>query len=154
MNSKYLLSTFVLVVCIAVAAITSAESEAETSKDVKVVSFIPVANLGDFIVERLDLSTFRNSFGPRREPGQRHFEGFGLMPTLITDEAVEFDTEEWLYAVRIIRRTDENADGLMDLVVSFVDESKIGAYRRSESLLLTRFENNGNLIALAFTPDK
>jgi hypothetical protein len=113
---------------------------------------IPSENIGEFITERLDLTTFRNSFGPKRAQGQRHFKDFGIVPTKTTKDIVEFDTDDWFYAVHIVSRRDVNRDGLIDLVVRFHDDSKKGSYASGKRFLLTRFEADGNLVALAYTP--
>lgn len=115
-------------------------------------SFIPANDVGKFLVDKLDVTTFRSSLGPRRQPGSRHFADLGLKPTKITDSAVELDDAEWFYGITVLERADKNGDGLEDLVIQVVDNAKKGAYRDSQKLLVTRFSETGDLIALAFAP--
>lgn len=89
------------------------------SMDTEPLSFIPSEELERFIVERLDLTTFRNSLGPARSPGMRHFSHFGLVPTEISDGRIVFETESWFYCLEIIDRRDVNGDGIEDLLIRF-----------------------------------
>lgn len=115
-------------------------------------SFIPKEKAGEFVAAKLDLTTFRNSFGPRRAPGLIHFADFGMKPKTATDEKVEFDDEEWSHAISIVSRRDVNGDGLEDLVITYSEQAKKGSYRDSQKLLITRYSEGGNLIALAYSP--
>jgi hypothetical protein len=117
-------------------------------------SFIPNQDLEKFIIQRLDLSTFRNSLGPRRESNMRFFSDFGIKATKISNGYIEFDSSDWVYAIEIIRKKDENSDGIEDLVISFFDKSKTGTYDTNTWLLVTRFSEDGNLIALSYEPNQ
>lgn len=116
------------------------------------VSFIPKDKVGAFLAAHLDLTTFRNSLGPRRRPGQRHFADFGLKPTQVREQSVEFETEDWRFSLAVTERRDVNGDGVEDLVVRFTDQARHGTYATSEKLLVTRYSEMSGLIALAFTP--
>jgi hypothetical protein len=67
-------------------------------------SYIPKEDIELFVVQHLDLSTFRNSLGPQRKPGQRIFKDFGIAPTSIKKNEVEIDSEDWRYHIKILRR--------------------------------------------------
>lgn len=124
----------------------SATAEAE------VVSHLPESGLGQLIVDRLDISTFRNSLGPRRSPGQRHFADVGLKPVSVTDTLVDLSEPDWKHTIRIAERRDVNGDGLEDLVLVWADHSSSSSYIGADTLLVTRYAADGDLIALAFTP--
>lgn len=113
---------------------------------------IPEKNVGQFIVDRLDVTTFRSSLGPRRSSGMRYFSDLGMKPTKVEDKRVEFDSDDWLFQITVLERADKNSDGIEDLVVEIRDQSKKGSYQVASTLLLTRFIESGNLIALAFEP--
>ncbi len=115
-------------------------------------SLIPQKNIGQFIVDRLDVTTFRSSLGPRRSPGMRHFSDLGMKPTRVEDKRVEFDSDDWLFHITVLERVDKNSDGIEDLVVEIRDQSKKGSYQVASKLLLTRRIESGDLIALAFEP--
>lgn len=116
-------------------------------------SYIPKEDIELFVVQHLDLSTFRNSLGPQRKPGQRIFEDFGIAPTSIKKNEVEIDSEDWRYHIKILRRADINKDGIEDLEICFIDRAKQGSYNTSKPLLITRFSKTGYLVALDFEVD-
>lgn len=124
----------------------------EAKQEARVTSFIPKDKMGAFLAAHLDLTTFRNSFGPRRHPGQRHFADFGLKPTQIREREVEFELEDWFYSVAVTERADVNSDGVEDLVIRFTDQAVKGTYATSEKLLVTRYSEKSPLIALAYQP--
>lgn len=119
----------------------------------KISSYLPSKDVEKFVVEKLDLSTFRNSFGPRREPGKRTFADFGLRPTNTSNGVIEFKDDDWNYTVKILGRQDYNNDGIEDLAIRFTDRSLVGSYRTESQLLLTRYSNDGKLIAIAYELD-
>lgn len=129
----------------------SPKSENNISKQQKL---IPDENIENFIVQNLNLSSFRNSFGPRRLPGMRRFSGFGIKPTKISDGLIVFDTSDWKYTIKILRKGDENGDGIEDLVITFIDSAKHGTYHTSNNYVLSRFSEKGDLVAIAFEPHK
>lgn len=114
--------------------------------------FLPKANIGRLLVDRLDITTFRSSLGPRRTPAMRHFADLGLKPTLIRDDTIEFDAEDWFYGLTVLERGDKNGDGLEDLVVRIDDHAKQGTYATTMELVVTRFSKSGDLVAIAFQP--
>lgn len=120
--------------------------------DLPAKSMIPEKNIGQFIADRLDVTTFRSSLGPRRSPGMRHFSDLGMKPTKVEDKRIEFDSEDWVFHITVLERSDKNGDGIEDLVVEIRDRSKKGSYQDTSKLLLTRFMESGDLIALAFEP--
>src|SRR6266571_112201 len=116
-------------------------------------SYLPATDIERFIVEKMDLSTFRNSLGPRREPGMRVFAHFGLHPQTQSNGLIELKEEGWYYSVRVLGRSDFNRDGLEDVAVCFTDQALVGTYRTETPLLLTRFSDDGLLIAIAYEID-
>lgn len=132
--------------------VTSANAGLEVPAN-KILSHLPSKDIEKFVVEKLDLSTFRNSFGPRREPGMRTFADFGLGPTTASNGIIEFKEDDWNYTVKILGRRDYNNDGIEDLAIRFTDRSLVGSYRTESQLLLTRYSNDGKLIAIAYELD-
>ncbi len=119
----------------------------------RATSYLPAVDIERFIVEKLDLSTFRNSLGPRRGPGMRVFAHFGLRPQTWSNGLIEFKEEGWYYRVRVLGHGDFNRDGIEDVAVCFTDQSLVGTYRTEMPLLLTRFSDDGWLIAIAYEID-
>ena len=120
----------------------------------KIKSFIPQEKVEHFVINRLNLATFRNSLGSRRRSGMRYFAELGIKPTKIEQGRIEFDLNDWYYEITILRRADENSDGIEDLVIRFVDQSKPGTYQTQHEYLVTSFGNDGSLIAIAYEPRK
>ena len=116
-------------------------------------SHLPSRDIEQFIVQKLDLSTFRNSLGPRRQPGMRLFSDFGLQPRTQANGIIEFQDAEWYYKVKVLGRGDYNWDGLEDLMICFTDQSLQGTYRTDTPLLVTRYSKDGLLIAVAYEID-
>ena len=122
------------------------------TKDGETISFIPKKNIEKFIVDKLDLSIFRNSFGPARYPGMRFFKDFGMEPSKIQDGVIKFEESDWYYEIKILKRGDVNRDGVEDVVIQFTDDALLGSYLTSNTYLLTRYSKDGNLIAIAYEP--
>lgn len=116
-------------------------------------SYLPKENIEEFIVSKLDLSSFRNSFGPRRDPGMIHFKDFGERPTKISKNRIIFDSKDWYYQIDIVDIKDVNRDGLEDIIIDFYDKAKRGSYNTLERLLLSRYGKQGNLIAIRYDVD-
>lgn len=113
-------------------------------------SFIP-ATPPAFLVTYLDLASFRNSLGPRRNAGDHTFADLNISPTKVSATEVVFDSPDWYYSVRIIGRGDFNGDGIEDLEVCFVDRAKEGSYDTQDPLILSRYNAEGYMIALNFS---
>ncbi len=127
-------------------------SNVSAALDAQTVSYIPSEGLEQFIVERLDLTTFRNSLGPARRPGMRHFSDMGLTPTEMSEGRVVFETESWFYCVDVVERRDVNGDGIEDLLIRFTDDSIGGTYLTVYVYLLTCLSEDSDLVALAYGP--
>ncbi len=117
------------------------------------ISFLPKHGLGDLLARRFDLSTVRSSLGPRRSPTTNTFASLGLRPSSANDNSVEFDTADWYYGMKVLRRGDLNKDGIEDLEVCFTDRAapKFATYNAQQALLITRYAPDGNLVALAYS---
>ncbi len=113
---------------------------------------MPSEDLEEFIVERLDLTTFRNSLGPARSPGMRYFSDMGLIPTEISEGRIVFETESWYYCIELVERRDVNHDGIEDLQICFTDDSIHGTYYVKYIYLLTCLSDDSDLIAIAYGP--
>lgn len=132
----------------AVLAVESAGSQ----HPAELLSCIPSTAVEQFIVDRLDLASFRNSLGPARSPGMRHFADFGLVPTEISEGRIVFDTGDWFYCVEVVERRDVNQDGIEDILIRFTDDSTFGTYLTSYMYTLACFSEGSDLVAIAFGP--
>ena len=117
---------------------------------VAVTTYFPANGLGPFLARVLDLATFRNSLGPRRDRTHQTFARLGITPTTILPDAVAFDSDEWFYQLRVIRRADINGDGLEDLELCFTDRAKKGSYSAQQPLLVTRYSASSYAVALKY----
>lgn len=115
-------------------------------------SYFPDKGLGLFLSQRFDLATVRSSLGPRRTPAQRTFADMGMTPSEVTDKGLVFlSPGDWHYELRVVARGDFNGDGIEDLKACFTDRAlNGGTYDAAEGLLLTRYSDNGYVIALNF----
>lgn len=104
------------------------------------------------VFEALDIASFRNSAGPRREPGQRRFADLGVAVTAATADRAESRQAGWLYALTVLARGDANGDGTPDVTVCFEDRALDGGTYDAATPLLVQ-EAGGRLVALAFEPD-
>lgn len=111
------------------------------------------ANLIEEIHEKLDITTFRNSLFQIRETGQKTLPSLKLRTSYLDDKKFEIENDQWLYRVELIEIRDGNNDGILDYIICFTDESKIGTYYAQKSLLLTRYTHDGEFIALNYSVD-
>ncbi len=108
----------------------------------------PEKDLAKFVFEHLDLSSFRNSTGPRRRAGQRFFKDLGIHPSQVS--ATEATTDgEWRYSVRILGKRDYNRDGVEEVLICFSDVSQGGGSYLTKSSYILQFVDN-RAIALAY----
>ena len=113
----------------------------------------PDRELAKFVFERLDISSFRNSTGPRRKPGQRHFSDLGVHPNKLTDTTASSDDDgEWLYQIRVLGKSDYNRDGVPEVAICFIESAlNGGSYTASGHYVLQLLEDRA--VALAYTED-
>ncbi len=126
---------------------------ATASSAVPVVSHFPAQALGELLARQFDLASVRSSFGPKRSPGKNTFAALGLTPSLAQEDKVVFDSPQWYYSMTVLRRGDFNNDGIEDLEVCFVDRARQGSYNAQRALLVTRYQPNAMLVALAYSMD-
>lgn len=112
----------------------------------------PDRDLAKFIFERLDISSFRNSTGPRRRADQRTFKDLGISPNRVSDVEAASDDKGWLYSVRVLGRADYNKDGVQEVLICFRDVAHDGGtYRSMDHFVLQLID--GRAIALAFNDE-
>jgi hypothetical protein len=112
-------------------------------------SYFPAKALPAFLVKNLDIASFRNSLGPKRQ-GERTFAELGITPTKIGPDVVEFDSPDWYYRIRVLRREDINRDGIEDLELCFTDRAKQGSYSTQQPLLVTKYSSSMLATALSY----
>jgi hypothetical protein len=112
----------------------------------------PRQNVAKFIFDHIDLTTFRNSTGPRRKPGQRFFADLGIHAGNFTETRVVSDLPDWTYVIQILGKHDYNGDGVEEVAICFSDAAANGGnYRASHPYLVQILE--GRVVALAFEID-
>ncbi len=116
-------------------------------------TYLPARGAAQFLVANFDLASIRSSFGPRRTKAQRTFASLGMVPTKVTEDEVEFDSDAWHYGLKVLRRGDLNGDGIEDLEVCFVDKAKGATYYSQQALLVSRYSDSSLAIALRFEVD-
>lgn len=108
----------------------------------------PKSKLAEFVFAHLDLSSFRNSTGPRRKIGQRFLSDLGIHPDKLSEGVAASDTPDWTYTVQILGQRDYNRDGVEELAICFSDKAGEGTYNTSTPLLVQLLE--GRVVALAY----
>ena len=103
------------------------------------------------LLSDLDVSSFRNSTGPRRAPSQRTLSDLGVAVTRASSDRAEARSGDWLYVLEVVGRGDANRDGVPDVTVCFRDRALEGAYDTHQALLLQRVGDR--VVALRFEPD-
>ena len=108
----------------------------------------PEQDLARFVFEHLDISSFRNSTGPRRGPGQRLFADLGVQLTRVTETQATSDDGGWAYVVRILGKDDYNKDGVDEVLICFHDIARDGgSYNTTQHLVVQLVESRA--VALA-----
>ena len=98
----------------------------------------PKTDIPAFIAKNLNLRSFPNSLRPRMD-GTRSsvtFSDLALVPSRLTGDIVEFDTDDWFYGLQIIEQGKEIRDNEY-LYVCFTDHSKVGSYSTVTPLRLS-----------------
>lgn len=111
----------------------------------------PAKGLPRFVFERLDLSSFPNSTGQLRKPGQRTFSDLGIAPTKVAETSAISTSEDWTYVVQILGQRDYNGDGVPEVAVCFSESASQGTYRASAPYLVQLVD--GRAVALAVQID-
>jgi hypothetical protein len=113
----------------------------------------PELDLARFVFEHLDISSFRNSTGPRRGRGERFLGDLGVQPNRVTETEAIADEGGWSYGVRILGKRDYNKDDVEEVLICFSDRSLDGgSYNTTKHLIVQLVE--GRAIALAYTQDQ
>lgn len=114
------------------------------------ITYFPDANLAQYVYDKLNISTFRNSLNPRRMKNQLLFSELELRPSSMEEKAFTIESSDWRYEVIILRRKDINKDNIEDLEICFRDSSKVGTYNAQQPLLITQLSESSNIVALGF----
>jgi len=115
-------------------------------------SFFPRKEVAASLVSSLDIASFRSSLGPRRG-SKRTFAELGMVPSKVTESAIEFEDADWYYGIRVLQRSDSNNDGVEDLEVCFTDRAKQGSYSTQQPMLVTKYSASSLAVALAYRID-
>src|SRR6478609_9566853 len=108
----------------------------------------PSSNLAEFVFTHLDLTSFRNSTGPRRETGKRYFGDLGIKPNKVSATSAVSDVDGWTYSVRILGQRDYNKDGVQEIAICFSDDAQEGTYSTQHPYLVQLLE--GRAVALGY----
>ena len=115
------------------------------------VRYFSESDLPKYVYEKLDVSTFRNSFGPKRTKEDRYFTDLGLAIGEVGEDFFTLDSNSWFYKVTIVRVKDVNRDGIEDIEICFQEKSREGTYSAQAPLLITQFSESSNLVALGYS---
>jgi hypothetical protein len=123
----------------------------------KIISYFPKKNIALFISEHLDLASFPHSLNFRRDQGQRTFRALGFAPTKVTENRVEFVTDDWTYEITVVRRGDLNFDGIEDVEICYTDvaigNKSRSSYATISPYVLTRYSSDGYVLAISYKWD-
>lgn len=111
--------------------------------------FSPTDPLGQ-LIDDLDLASFRNSLGPRREARLTTFRSFGFVISRPALDQLVLDDDGFVYGLRLLKRADSNRDGFEDLEVCFTEMAKHGTYRAAQAMLITKLAPQASALALKF----
>jgi len=76
-----------------------------------------------------------------------------MVPSKVTESAIEFEDADWYYGIRVLQRSDSNNDGVEDLEVCFTDRAKQGSYSTQQPMLVTKYSASSLAVALAYRID-
>jgi hypothetical protein len=95
----------------------------------------PKENLAQFVIERLDVTSFPSSLGPRRVTGKTSFEDYGIVPRRVEglEAVVEEQNGGWIFRIKVLRRT---ASGIFVCLEDRAGNG--GTYHTQQVLWLTR----------------
>ena len=113
------------------------------------------------IINRLNLGSFRSSFGPRiPESGKLYItdprenltiilEEYAFYPMSIEMQSYskEYQKVDWYYNIYLVGAGDWTGDGRADLMIAFTDDATMGTYATSSLLLLEAPDPDGDIIA-------
>jgi hypothetical protein len=134
------------------AAFVAASPAATPTPSIQPAHEWPQQDVAKFVFDHIDLTTFRNSTGPRRKPGQRLFSDLGIRPGEATESRVVSALSDWTYVIQVLGRRDYNGDGVEEVAICFSDAAANGGnYRASNPYLVQILD--GRVVALAFEID-
>ena len=102
-----------------------------------------------FIAEQIDVTSFRNSIGPRREPELKTFSDYGFIESDLDGHTARLTDKErsWLFAVTVAEASDER------LVLCILDQALDGGSYRTLSAIGFKDGTEGLLVATAEAQD-
>jgi hypothetical protein len=107
-------------------------------------------NLAGYVVDHLDLTSFANSIGPRRQAGKTTFADYGYRPVTVTDQFAELRDDGWYLSLKVLHHTSDQ------VTVCFVDRSENGGtYATQRTLTLQQGPSLATISAtIAAVPDQ
>ena len=98
-----------------------------------------------FIAEQIDVTSFRNSIGPRREPGLKTFSDYGFTESDRDGHTARLTDKErsWMFGVTVAEASDER------LVLCILDQALNGGSYRTLSAIGYENGAEGLLVATA-----
>jgi hypothetical protein len=91
----------------------------------------PTRNLAQFVIDKLDLTSFPSSIGPRRAEGKASFQDYGAFPRKVSEDEADLalKDESWWYRIAILKRTDS------DIFACFEDRATYPARYHTQNVL-------------------
>jgi len=105
----------------------------------------PSERSAQFVVERLDVTSFPNSMGPRREQGKTTLLDYGY--GIVTyhgekDVVLKSQERDWTIGVTVLSQGESGA------VICWTDKAENGGSYNVQTALKVRLEANGRLKAM------
>lgn len=104
----------------------------------------PKDKLAQFVIDKLDVTSFGNSIGPRRESGKTSFRDYGVVARTVKDNEAHLEEADgnWNFYITILKRTDSG------IYICFEDRGAFpSTYHTVGPLLLTRPDSKSLLKA-------
>jgi hypothetical protein len=94
-------------------------------------SLYPKEHLAQFVSEKLDVTGFPSSIGPRRTKGKYTFKDYGFVVRRVTEKEAVLEEEDgsWRFRVSILERTDAG------IFVCLEDQALNGGSYHAQSVL-------------------
>ncbi len=94
-------------------------------------SLYPKEHLAQFVTEKLDLTAFPSSIGPRRTKGRYTYKDYGFVARKLTEKEAVLEEEDgsWRFRVSILERTDAG------IFICLEDQALNGGSYHTQSVL-------------------
>jgi hypothetical protein len=105
-------------------------------------SLYPKEHLAQFVAEKLDVTSFPSSIGPRRTKGRYTFGDYGFVARKVTEKEAVLELEDggWRFRLGVLERTDAG------IVLCLEDQALNGGSYHTQSVLLLSRQDAQDLL--------